>query len=88
MASKSRVDDNLFFSIWLCELYEENFGREIIDVPNSERHQSIGELMGNDLEQLGFADVSHAVAILPLHLKTRIFASWCCCGSLGMMIVG
>ena len=50
MTSESRVNYDLFFPVWLCEFYEEDFGGEIVDIPDSQRHQGIGKLMGDDLE--------------------------------------
>ena len=78
MTSESRVNYDLFFPVWLCEFYEEDFGGEIVDIPDSQRHQGIGKLMGDDLEQLEGAQAFGSMEIVPLHLKMRTFASCCC----------
>jgi len=52
MASKAGIDYDLLLVVGLCEFYEEDFGGEIVDVCNSEGHNGIGQLMGDDLGAL------------------------------------
>jgi len=83
MTSKSRVDYDLLFAIWLRELYEEDFGRKVVNISDSKTDKRIGELMSNDLEELDMLKPFGSLRNTLLHLKMRIFASCCCSGGFG-----
>jgi hypothetical protein len=49
MASKPRVDYDLLLILGFCKFYEEDFGREVIDVGYTKSQKSIRKLVGDDL---------------------------------------
>ena len=50
MASKTRVDDQLFLVVRLRKLHEYNLGGEVVYIDNSQRHETRSKLVGNDLD--------------------------------------
>lgn len=49
MAAEAGVDDQLLLVIRLRELEEEDLGREVVDVGESQSHQALLELVCDDL---------------------------------------
>lgn len=49
VAAKPGIDYYLLFILGLCKFYEEDFGREVIDVGDAEGKEGVGELVGDDL---------------------------------------
>jgi hypothetical protein len=41
MTSEARVYNYLLFIIWLCELYEEDFGGEIVNIGETESDEGV-----------------------------------------------
>ena len=52
MAAEASVDDELLLVVGLGELKQEDLGREVVDVGDSQGGQALLELMGNDLREL------------------------------------
>lgn len=46
MTSEARVYDDLLLVVWLCELHEEDFGGEVIDIGEAEGKEGIREFVG------------------------------------------
>lgn len=49
MATEASIDDELLLIVGFCELEEQNFGGEVVDVGDPESTQALLELVGNDL---------------------------------------
>jgi hypothetical protein len=52
MASKSGIDQQLLLVVGFCKLEEQDFGGQVKDIGQSQSHQALLELMGDDLDRL------------------------------------
>lgn len=53
MASEARVNDNLFLMFRFREFNQEDLRGEVVDIGDAEGDEGNGELVGDDLGQLG-----------------------------------